>query len=112
MNHDVSTEETEWGRYKSRLIENTDFQRFDDMLRLMVSGTTAQRLEFADYLDQMKRAGTLVYGIYVTTHSLVTCMIADYNHQHVHFIDGKGGGYTLAAVQLKQQLRDRETADC
>jgi hypothetical protein len=110
MNHDVSTEETEWGKYKSRLIENTDFQRFDDMLRLMVSGTADQRLEFTRYLDQFKQNKSLVYGVHVTTHSLVTCMIADYNHEHVHFIDGKGGGYTLAAVQLKQQLRDRDTA--
>ena len=108
MNNDISTDDTNWGMYKSRLIENTDFQRFDDMLRLMVSGTASQREKFINYLDQMKNNAGLVYGFHVTTHSLVTCMIADYNHQHVHFIDGKGGGYTLAAVQLKQQLRDRE----
>jgi hypothetical protein len=111
MNHDLSIHETQWGKYKSRLIENTDIQRFDDMLRMMVSGTAAQRKQFADYLDCMKQDGKLVYGIYVTTHSLVTCMIADYNHQHVHFIDGKGGGYTLAAVQLKQQIRERDFAN-
>ena len=106
MDREVTTEETEWGKYKERLIENTDFQRFDDMLRMMVSGTIEQREKFVSYLEQYRSSGALVYGIHVTTHSLVTCMIADYNHQHVHFIDGKGGGYTLAAVQLKQQLKE------
>ena len=33
-------------------------------------------------------------------------MIADYNHQCVYCIDGNGGGYPLAAVQLKEQLEN------
>jgi len=104
MRNKIRTSETDWGQYKSRLIENTDYQRFDDMLRLMVSGTSNQRKQLVDYLDDLVEKKKIVYGLHVTTHSLVTCMISDYNYQHVHFIDGRGGGYTLAATQLKEQL--------
>ena len=110
MNNNVKTSETDWGKYKSRLIENTDYQRFDDMLRLMLSGSSKQREQFVDYLDSLVKEKKIVYGLHVTTHSLVTCMISDYNHQHVHFIDGRGGGYTLAAVQLKEQLNKLKSA--
>ena len=105
MKNKVKTQDTDWGQYKKTFIQNTDFQRFDDMLRLMISGTTSQREALEEYLTFLQQKQKIAYGITVSTHSLVTCMISDYNEQHVHFVDGKDGGYTLAAEQLKKQLR-------
>lgn len=101
----IKTDQTDWSQYKKRLLKNTDVQRFDDMLRLMVSGASQQREKFIDVLEKLHQQGVIVFGSHVTTHSLVTCMISDYNSAHVHFIDGRGGGYTMAAAQLKQQIK-------
>jgi len=38
------------------------------------------------------RAGKIAYGMHVTG--------------HMHFLDAQDGGYTAAAVQLKQQLKE------
>jgi hypothetical protein len=37
---------------------------------------------------------------------LITCIVADYDKEHVHFLDGANGGYTIAAKELKRQLID------
>lgn len=107
MNRGTRTGQTDWARYRERLVEHTDFQRFDDMLRMMVSGTPAQRGQLVEYLDELRRTGRIVYGMHTSSHSLVTCMISDYDRAHVHFIDGRGAAYTRAAMELKRQLQAR-----
>jgi hypothetical protein len=37
------TKNTNWGKYKSELVANTDYKKFDDKLRQVLSGTTEQR---------------------------------------------------------------------
>ncbi len=37
----------------------------------------------------------------------LTCLVADYNGAHLHFLDGSDGGYAMAAVQMKEQLKRR-----
>jgi hypothetical protein len=48
-----------------------------------------------------------VYGVHVSRHALMTCLVFDRFGKQVHFVDGANGGYALAAKQLKQQLADR-----
>ena len=36
--------------------------------------------------------------------SVMYCYVRDRSHDHIHFIDGIGGGYTLAATVLKRKL--------
>ena len=39
----------------------------------------------------------------------MTCIVPSYvSDDHVHFLDGAGGGYALAAQNLKQKIADRE----
>ncbi|EWH10407.1 hypothetical protein DS2_08038 [Catenovulum agarivorans DS-2] len=104
MKNKVKTDATEWGGYKQRLVENTDFQKFDDMLRMVISGNEEQRVQLENKLKQLQQSGLLAYGIHSAPSALITCMVNDYNHDHVHFLDTTRGGYAMAAKQLKSQL--------
>ena len=92
-----------WGDYKRIARDNTDFRKFDDMIRCVLAGTEAQRLALADALESRRRRGELVYGMHAAPSAVMTCMIRDYACHHVHFIDASNGGYTMAARQLKSQ---------
>jgi hypothetical protein len=34
----------------------------------------------------------------------MSCYVRDRRDEHIHFIDGIGGGYTMAATVLKKKL--------
>ena len=96
---------TDWGRYKEVLTANTDCRKFDDMLRMVISGTADQRAALDEYLQGRRAAGRLVYGVHCAPRALMTCMVFSYSGEHIHFVDGADGGYALAAKGLKAQLR-------
>ncbi|NKB69439.1 MAG: DUF3095 family protein [Candidatus Latescibacteria bacterium] len=85
-------------------MANSDFRKFDDLLRMVISGTAEQREMLADYLEREYQRGDLVYGVHVAPAALMTCMVFNYDTDHMHFIDGAGGGYTLAAADMKRRL--------
>jgi len=93
-----------WGKYKANFITNTDHRKFDDALRMVVSGTVKQRDQFTAYLCSQYEKGYLVYGSHHSKSSLATCLVRDFSHDHIHFIDANDGGYALASKQLKMQL--------
>ncbi len=93
-----------WDRYKHVVRDATDHEKFDDMLRMIMSGTPEKRLALTKYLHQRHEAGELAYGIHVSDRALMTCIVFDRFGRQVHFVDGADGGYTLAAKQLKGQL--------
>ncbi len=95
---------SDWGKYKETLVTNTDFRKFDDNLRMVISGNADQRNKLTQYLEKQYRNGLLVYGIYASDRALMTCVISDYNLHHIHFVDGADGGYAMAAKALKKQL--------
>lgn len=100
----IKTGAVEWGRYKDDVITNTDYQKFDDMLRQILSATTPQRETLENYLEVMHKTGKLVYGIHIAPSVLMTCLIFERQDQHLHFVDGSNGGYAMAAKGLKKQL--------
>ncbi|MBW4473724.1 MAG: DUF3095 domain-containing protein [Stenomitos rutilans HA7619-LM2] len=96
----------DWGIYKKILSEATDYRKFDDMLRMVMSGSKVQREQLVNYLEAQYKAGHLVYGTHVTDRALMTCLVfGEYNGPQVHFIDGADGGYTLAAKAMKARMR-------
>ncbi|MDX2078838.1 MAG: DUF3095 domain-containing protein [bacterium] len=97
-----------WGGYKQILVESTDHEKFDDTLRMVISGKSSQREKLRAYLEEQRQAGRLVYGMHTSTHALMTCVVFDYFGRQVHFVDGARGGYTLAAREMKLQLAGRE----
>lgn len=96
---------TDWGTYQDVLVANTDFRKFDDMLRMVLSGTAAQRDELVRYLEACLGRGDLHFGIHTSPSSMLTCLIFDYAGDHLHFVDGTDGGYAVAAQMLKAQQR-------
>jgi hypothetical protein len=96
----------DFGKYHDVLIQNTDYQKFDDMIRMVISCSAANRQSFEDYLRGQWTQGRLVYGLHVTDKALLTCLVFDRRNRHFHFVDGSNGGYALAAKTLKQQLKE------
>ena len=94
-----------WGNYKGDLVNNTDFKKFDGMLREVLSGTPGQREQLTNYLEDLFRNRKCVYGIHASGSALITCLINNRNGDHYHFIDGANGGYAMAATAMKHQLK-------
>ena len=54
-------------------------------------------------LEQFRRKNQIFYGTHTSTGALMTCIVIDRDGEHIHFIDGADGGYSLAAAQMKSQ---------
>jgi hypothetical protein len=94
----------DWRNYKKILIQNTDHQKFDDMIRMVISCSTANRQKFEQYLREQHAMGRLNYGLHITDSALLTCLVFDRLNRHFHFVDGSNGGYALAAKAMKEQV--------
>lgn len=90
-------------KYKAEMVQNAvNFARSGDNLCLVFDCPEDRIDALRAYLDQRTAKGELTYGLHVSDHAVMTCLVASYeDNQHVHFIDGGDGGYTAAATQLK-----------
>ncbi len=98
-----------WDRYKRIVIDTTDREKFDDTLRMIIAGTVLQRDELEAFLERLRQEGKLVYGMHVSRHALMTCLVFDRFGRQVHFVDGGNGGYAMAAKHMKEQLKRLST---
>jgi len=96
-----------WDKYKNVVRNSTDHEKFDDMLRMTISGTHEQRAKLIEFLDIYQSIGDLSYGIHTADHSLMTCIVFDRFGRQVHFLDADAGGYAMAAKQLKANLKQK-----
>jgi len=90
--------------YKEELINNSDYKKFDGMLRMVISGNAEQQHELREYLMSLEENKKLHFGIHSSDSAQITCLIFNHQHEHIHFVDGADGGYTLAATELKKKL--------
>lgn len=105
-----TTTTTDWGGYKQRLRQNSDYRKFDGTLRMILAGSAEQRRALEAYLAARRQHAGLVYGLHSAGSALVTCLVFDYDQRHVHFLDANDGGYAVAAGMLKQQLKGAQAA--
>lgn len=105
MKFQVKIGGVDWGKYKDDVRMASDYQKIDDILRMVISSNPTRTEKLTCYLEQCFRSGLLTYGIYVSDRALLTCMILDRRDRHFHLVDGADGGYALAAKGLKAQLR-------
>ncbi|MFT6305985.1 MAG: hypothetical protein ACI82O_004340 [Patiriisocius sp.] len=91
--------------YSNEMQTNTDYCKFDDVLRMVLDCTPAQVSDIRVILDYMHATGDVDFGFFETEQALITCLLFDLNSsQHLHFIDGDNGGFCSASLEYKQQL--------
>jgi hypothetical protein len=89
-------------RYRRELAANADFRKFDDGLKLTLDCTTDLADELEVMLARAEDEGLARYGMHRQTSALVTCISpVPTRADHVHFVDGAGGGYTAASRGIK-----------
>ncbi|MBN34397.1 MAG: hypothetical protein CMM46_06400 [Rhodospirillaceae bacterium] len=93
-------------KHRAELRTNTDFRKFDDVLRTVLD-VTAEQAEAVDaYLEPDYQQGHLIYGVHTTGAALMACLVFSLEQsEHVHFIDGSDGGFAMAAVGFKERAR-------
>lgn len=91
-------------RYFRQVVDMSHTLMLDGTFNVVLSGTDAQILRMARYLDAEEEAGRLRYGLHVTDASLMSCYVVSRDRDHAHFVDGTEGGFTSAAMVLKPKL--------
>jgi len=98
------------GRYASQaylrqVVENSDFRKYDDGLRMVIDCTEQVASAIEKLLARAAEAGTIRYGLHQQDAALMTCFtLAAAGAGHFHFVDGARGGYASAAVALKAEI--------
>ena len=92
-------------QYRDELRQNTDYQRFDDTLRILIDCSSVEADKIDHMLDLEAQNKRLVYGLHRADSALMTCLVFDLDKsEHIHFVDGSNGGFTSAAKALKAKL--------
>lgn len=105
MTFKIQIADVDWGIYQEQAIATTDYQKFDDMLRMVISGNKIQRKKLTRYLKNNYKKGKLVYGMHISNRLTMTCLVFERNGNQVHFIDGADGGYAAAAKSMKRRIK-------
>ncbi len=88
--------------YVRQVVENSDFRKYDDGLRMILDCTPELERALTQRLAQAASAGIVRYGLHRQDAAMMTCFTPSaLRSDHVHFIDGARGGYASAATVLK-----------
>jgi hypothetical protein len=88
--------------YRQQVVENSDFRKYDDALRMIIDCTEELANELHTRLSEAASRGIVRYGLHRQDAAMMTCFTPSaVRSDHVHFIDGARGGYASAATALK-----------
>ena len=88
--------------YVRQVVENSDFRKYDDGLRMILDCTPELEAALTRRLTLAASAGVVRYGLHRQDAAMMTCFTPSaLRSDHVHFIDGARGGYASAATALK-----------
>jgi hypothetical protein len=91
--------------YVQQVVENSDFRKYDDGLRMVLDCTTELERMLTERLALAASAGIARYGLHRQDAAMMTCFTPSaLRSDHVHFIDGARGGYASAETALKAAL--------
>ncbi|MHA3788662.1 DUF3095 domain-containing protein [Flavobacterium hauense] len=91
--------------YLKSMVEMSDTLVIDGKINTVITGTVAQRASLQKLLDEMEKAGEILYGIHISEASIMSCYVRNLVDDHIHFVDGSDGGYTKAAKVMKEKLK-------
>jgi DUF3095 family protein len=88
--------------YVQQVVENSDFRKYDDGLRMILDCTPELERALTQRLAAAASAAIARYGLHRQDAAMMTCFTPSaLRSDHVHFIDGARGGYASAATALK-----------
>jgi Protein of unknown function (DUF3095) len=88
--------------YVQQLVENSDFRKYDDGLRMILDCTPELERALTERLAAAASSKIVRYGLHRQDAAMMTCFTPSVmRSDHVHFIDGARGGYASAATALK-----------
>jgi hypothetical protein len=89
-------------KYTEEVVENSDFRKFDDALRMILDCSPELSSAIEQRLNAAADQGVVRYGLHRQSAAMMTCFTpSPTSANHVHFIDGALGGYAAAARGLK-----------
>jgi hypothetical protein len=91
--------------YLKSLVDMSDTLVIDGKINTVITGTIAQRTSLQKLLDEMENNGEIIYGMHISSASVMSCYVRNLEDDHIHFVDGSDGGYTQAAKMLKGKLK-------
>ncbi len=97
-------------RYKRAIGSQSDYKKFDEVLRMVIDCSPEMRDRLVELLTQYHAEGHLYFGIHESSDAIMTCFVQDLEDNHIHFIDGGSGGYALAAQAMKEQVAQNKVA--
>lgn len=97
--HDKQLDADKW----LEVAANSDFRKYDDILRLTLDCSAAQADRAEEILRDASSQGQIRYGAHRQTHALMTCFVPSSDLKgHLHFLDGADGGYATAADNMSR----------
>ena len=88
--------------YLQQVVENSDFRKYDDGLRMILDCSEELEAALTQRLTAAASRGIVRYGLHRQGAAMMTCFTpSPLRSDHVHFIDGARGGYASAATALK-----------
>ncbi len=94
-------------KYADSMASHSDFLKFSDILRMVVDCSPVQVDEIQSYFKGLRESGEIAFGTTVAEDALMTCFVYGTGEgEHIHFVDGGGGGYAEAAKQFKMQIEN------
>ena len=88
--------------YVQQVVENSDFRKYDDGLRMILDCTPDLERALTQRLAEAAASDIVRYGLHRQDAAMMTCFTPSaLRSDHVHFIDGARGGYASAATALK-----------
>jgi hypothetical protein len=88
--------------YGRDLSANSDFRKFDDGLKMTLDIGDDALARLRARLARASAEGVARHGLHRQEAALVTCIVPSAEgRDHIHFVDGAGGGYAEAARAMK-----------
>lgn len=95
--------------YLYKLVDMSDTLVIDGKINTVITGSPEQREQLKAALDDLEKRDKILYGLHVSSESVMSCYVRNMDDQHVHFVDGADGGYTNAAGVLKKKIHSLQT---